>query len=507
MAQTELKGKTILGLQPFSEKLNSNPPIPWEKWRSQLKMAIVAKTNIQVEDLLREKPTSVIYSPEPAEEPPVNNPTQTMERERLTRYHQAITKWKKCNVINRVGVLFGDKPWDMADRKAKSLKYLSLGVEGSKMHGRKFPHTNVETKTTQEIWEELEITFIRPRNVTFDQYLLLTRRQQRGEAMKPFHSALCSLAEHCQRGHLEDELLRDIFTANMINPEIQKELLKVTLSPERALKVAIGIELGARNQLTIQSKNALAPMDKPENVMVISSSRFRGTGRPPRTNTPAIKRQTSHNCRNCGQPWTIDHRSKCQAIGQTCRRCNKPNHFATVCKSNLNRPTNTQRVNEIENNNLDAITENVNNISIDNEVQSQYTNSEDDYTVNMLSPEKDKTTPAKLEIQYGNSKYWVMVDSGSSASLVMERMAKEIEERDRNTWWSHTTNPVQLRSYTNDPIYNKGTLYSDLKCNGWNAWRADLIVVPNRHRAIIGRDPLPSIRNHSTTTGPQESGR
>ena len=54
--------------------------------------------------------------------------------------------------------------------------------------------------------------------------------------------------------------------------------------------------------------------------------------------------------------------------------------------------------------------------------------------------------------------------------------------------YSHTTNPVQLRSYTNDPIRNKGTLYSDIQCNGWNAGRADLIVVPNSHRAIIGRD-------------------
>ena len=110
-------------------------------------------------------------------------------------------------------------------------------------------------------------------------------------------------------------------------------------------------------------------------------------------------------------------------MGQTCRRCNKPNHFARVCKSNLNSPTNIQRVNENENNNLEAITEDVNNISIDNEVQSQYTNSKDDYSVNMLSPKKDWTTPLKLEIHYGN--YWVMVDSGSSASLVAERMARD----------------------------------------------------------------------------------
>ena len=131
MAQSELKDKTILGLEPFWEKPSSNAPIPWEKWRSQLKMAIVAMTNIEVEDLMGEKPTSVIYPPEPAEEPPVNNGTQTMERERLTRYHPAITKWKnECNVIDRVGVLCGDQPWDMADRKVHSLIYLSLGVEG-----------------------------------------------------------------------------------------------------------------------------------------------------------------------------------------------------------------------------------------------------------------------------------------------------------------------------------------------------------------------------------------
>ena len=63
MAQSELEGKTKLGLEPFWEKPSSNQPIPWEKWISQLKMAIVAKTNIQVEDLLREKLTSVTYPP------------------------------------------------------------------------------------------------------------------------------------------------------------------------------------------------------------------------------------------------------------------------------------------------------------------------------------------------------------------------------------------------------------------------------------------------------------
>ena len=71
-----------------------------------------------------------------------------------------------------------------------------------------------------------------------------------------------------------------------------------------------------------------------------------------------------------------------------------------------------------------------------------------------------------------------MVDSGSSNSLVTERIAHEIEDRDKNSWWSRKTNPTNLCSFTNTPIRNVGTLYCDIECNGWNAGRADLIMVP-----------------------------
>ena len=280
MTQSDSKGRKALGLEPLWDKPDSNPSIPWEKCRSQLKMTLVAKTNHELDEILQERPTAVMYPPEPVEEQPVQNPTQTMERERQTRYHQAIAKWKnKCNQCYRVGVLCGDKPWDMADRKAKSLMYLSLGIEGRKRHSRKFPHTNMETKSTLGIWDELEQTFIHPGNVTFDRFLLLTRKQHRGETSEQFNSALRSLAEHCHLAHLEDELLRDIFTANMIDQEIQKQLLKTTLTPETALELAVSIELGIRSQLAIQARQPVEASTTPfigrqEPVIEISSSRY-----------------------------------------------------------------------------------------------------------------------------------------------------------------------------------------------------------------------------------------
>ena len=308
------------------------------------------------------------------------------------------------------------------------------------MHARKFPHTNVEAKTTMELSEELEQTFIRPRNVTFDRYLLLTRKQPRGETMEQFHLALRSLAEHCRLGYLEDALLRDIFTANMIDQEIQKELLKTALAPEKALELAVSIELGIRSQLAIQARQPADASTTPligreEPVMEISSSRYHGSNRPlstyrgttrgiGRASNNSNNRTPTHNCRNCGQPWDVNHRTRCQAIGQTCRRCNKQNHFAKVCRSNRNRPQLGRSVNGIENQGLQQTTQGINMIAPNLDTHSTYDDSTDDYSVNMMESPDDPTTPSKMHMQYGNSKFWVMVDSGSSTSIVTEQMVR-----------------------------------------------------------------------------------
>ena len=108
----------------------------------------------------------------------------------------------------------------------------------------------------------------------------------RANELEQFHSVFRSLAEHYQPAKLEDELLREIFTANMIDQEIQKELLKTTLTPEKALELAVSIELGIRSQLAIQARQPLDASATPfigreEPVMEISS--FRGSSRPSST--------------------------------------------------------------------------------------------------------------------------------------------------------------------------------------------------------------------------------
>ena len=66
MAQsTRESQKTSLSIEPFWERPTSDPPLRWEKWRIQVKLAIIARENITLDTLLQPKPTTVRLLDEP----------------------------------------------------------------------------------------------------------------------------------------------------------------------------------------------------------------------------------------------------------------------------------------------------------------------------------------------------------------------------------------------------------------------------------------------------------
>ena len=85
-------------------------------------------------------------------------------------------------------------------------------------------------------------TFVRIHNITFDRYLFLTRKQQKGEPTEKFYGHLKEFSENYDLGEKGDTIIRDVFIANMQNEDIQKELLKKTVEPDKALAIAINID-------------------------------------------------------------------------------------------------------------------------------------------------------------------------------------------------------------------------------------------------------------------------
>ena len=136
--------------------------------------------------------------------------------------------------------------------------YLSLGTEGRRIFNSRNSTVDLDEVSTRNLWDVLNTTFNRIHNITFDRYLFLTRKQQKGEPIEKFYGHLKELSENCDFGEKGDTIIRDVFIANMQNEDIQKELLKETVEPDKALAIAINIGMGILNQLKMNAnKNEL----------------------------------------------------------------------------------------------------------------------------------------------------------------------------------------------------------------------------------------------------------
>ena len=113
----------------------------------------------------------------------------------------------------------------------------------------------IDALSTADFWKIVEAAFIRPRNITFDRLVLLITKQLFGETAEQFYRNLKELAENSDFENKEETLVRDVFITNLIDPEIQKKLLKQTVEPRQALEWAINMDLGMRNQYQTQQHN------------------------------------------------------------------------------------------------------------------------------------------------------------------------------------------------------------------------------------------------------------
>ena len=122
MAQSARESrKTPLSIEPFWERPTSDPPIRWEKWRIQVKLAILARENITLDTLLQPKPTTVRLPAEPKYETSIEDSTIETERDRRIRNIQMKLQWDlKCQKITEAGVLCGLRPWNLCDQKCVS---------------------------------------------------------------------------------------------------------------------------------------------------------------------------------------------------------------------------------------------------------------------------------------------------------------------------------------------------------------------------------------------------
>ena len=143
MAQSNSNESNVRGIPSFWQNHTVDPPIPWEEWSDLFQPAIIAKENIDIENLLNA--TERYRPPPPTLENPPENESDAQKTSRIERNIREQKRFgdEEMASIKSETKKFNGMRLEEADKKLRSILYLALGNEGKKKFGQKFTRVKV----------------------------------------------------------------------------------------------------------------------------------------------------------------------------------------------------------------------------------------------------------------------------------------------------------------------------------------------------------------------------
>ena len=165
--------------------------------------------------------------------------------------------------------------------------------------------------------------FVKWRNVIFERCKFNQRKQEEGESVDSFITALHGLAEHCNYGALRSKMIRDRIVVGLLNVNVS---IKLQTDPELTLEKAT--TLARQHKSVIKQQEVVRGEQKQQRVDAVE---FKKTGerrgkQPQKRNKPSSTAQTPPRqsqkqfCTRSGK--TPSHgKQHCPAREATCHKC------------------------------------------------------------------------------------------------------------------------------------------------------------------------------------------
>lgn len=171
-----------------------------------------------------------------------------------------------------------------------------------------------DCSTYADALQQLQKTYVKPKNEIYARHCLASRRQQPGETLDVYMQALQQLSKDCNFRNVtaeesKNEYIRDAFINGITSSQIRERLLENSnLNLDQIFDQARALEMAHVHSCSFNSSLLLA------------------------SNESNLSASTKVNkCYFCG---SIFHpRFKCPALKSTCNNCGKKGHFSKVCQS------------------------------------------------------------------------------------------------------------------------------------------------------------------------------
>ena len=217
-----------------------------------------------------------------------------------------------------------------SEREKCSVFLYTIGQAGRDVYNT-MQLTEEETDKIDVLFAKFEAYCKPKQNVTIERYRFNTRSQSKEETIIQYVLELRLIAKNCGFGNLEDQLIRDRIVCGTCSEDVWQRLLRVDdLTLEKALSICRADAVSKKSSQYIAETSAEVFGLKQK-----CNSRYNTQTRAPwkPSEEPTPQKRT---CGNCGLRYP---RKQCPAYGKQCLKCNKPNHFAKLCRSVLPRKT------------------------------------------------------------------------------------------------------------------------------------------------------------------------
>ena len=315
-------------------------------------------------------------------------------------------------------------------RDATRKRALLLYQAGSRVREIFHQLDDIGDDADYEIAKDKLTAYFEPQNNRrYEVYKFRQTRQEEGETLDKFHTRLRNLSTNCEFENPDFEIEQQILTGGS-SSKIRRRALR---DPDYKLKDML-LD-GRRDEMSsYQAKDIESKTEE-----TLSTNRFQAQQAKP-------KAKGQRTCYNCGGAWP--HEQRCPAKGKVCRKCNKTDHFASVCRSQNS--TKGQTFHRMRGNSTMNKRNQVKPVQHHNDKDNESSSDEYMYAIQHKTMEQKKGC-RYIKTKVGGQYVTMMVDTGASINVL-----------DRNTFEKLTNielKPTKVKAFpfnSKTPINFKG---------------------------------------------------